>query len=171
MLRLAPLLITCLTLITCCSEARADLVLVLDTVNETLSLTGSTSGVLSQDSVAAWELGDSSGGSLAPLVFNFENDISGGFFFSSTGLSLDVIENTANEPITLTAAAENNTFSIANFSNDEITFLESQVGNSLSLIDGDGFDDIGIAAAVPEPTSAVVLCSALAVLAIRRKRS
>lgn len=177
MLRITTFLIACLTFICLCSDAKADLVLVLDTSNETLHFTGSTSGTSSADASISWETGGFglaiSGGT---FDVTFDDFITGGLFVTSSGIFLDVFTESPNEPTSLSADGVFTNgvdlpISYATLNDDEQSFLESQIGSSLVLAAGSGFDDIRIVSAVPEPASAVVLCSAIGLLATRRKRS
>ena len=180
MKRFTPFFIICLALISWCSEAKADLVLAVDTANEILYFTGDATGTTSDPD--EWVIGMPgfalpSSVSISPAI----DGASGQLFVTpefvggdgSLLLTLSPDSSVAGDTVTYSGNGFGDGFTVsyAALFDNEKDFLESQIGSSLVLSSGSGFGNVSIVAAVPEPTSGIVLCAALTVLAIRRKRS
>ena len=188
MLRFTPFVISCFAILSLCSQTKADLVLNVDTAADLIYFSGSTTGnpndtISPASAIVQFTSGFFTADQIVPLVdvetaisHNAVNVSDGlNLFFTNTGVQLNFSHSgaSASQPITYNGLGSANAVSYASLLSADQAILESQIGTTLTLATGTGFDDVPIVAsiaAVPEPSSAIVVCSALAVLATRRKR-
>ncbi len=164
-----------------CASAQAQLVLTIDTANETFSFSGTTTGTpaagdtpfakwqssgsgsvgfvidltsLFSDSISHAELSIKGSGALDPLVeFVIQTAISDVQSFTATGAIFDYSGRSAPQKALINK--------LANFS-------------GLTLTDGTGFEHISIVSAVPEPSSYAAMLAGMALVvavSLRRSRS
>jgi len=154
-----------LGLFTFVQAANADLVLSINTADETLRILESDTGTLDGDGGYSW--GSFAAGDVLPLT---GSGLPGGNLVLEPGFVEVFGTDFSNPGATVTLTGSGTAISYASLSSSSKLELESRIGTSLAPGFGAGFSPLRIVSAVPEPGSVTLITLGIVAIGLRRRR-
>ena len=166
-----------------CQMAYGDLVLTLDTTNETVSLSGATTGI-PNNGVVSWLDGSVGFGGFGAAIIDLSGLLTANpanaigsehqlnLFVDTDFVLLELSDpNSSNSQVTFSGIGPSQSVSYVLTGSQSAT-LEGLIGSSLVLDTGSGFEAVSIVSSVPEPSSSTfVLFASMAATACFRRRA